>query len=75
MVRKVDGASGEVTIAHEAIPGFMPAMTMPFTLKNKAALEDIRPGDEVEGVAHHLRDRRRTERTEATPVAPVFRER
>jgi protein SCO1/2 len=49
VVRKVDGASGEVTIAHEAIPGFMPAMTMPFTLKNKAALEDIRPGDEVEG--------------------------
>src|SRR4051794_4865774 len=26
VVRKVDGGSGEVTIAHEAIPGFMPAM-------------------------------------------------
>jgi protein SCO1/2 len=49
VVRKVDVASGEVTIAHEAIPGFMPAMTMPFTLKNKASLEDIQPGDEVEG--------------------------
>jgi protein SCO1/2 len=50
VVRKVDGGSGEVTIAHEAIPGFMPAMTMPFTLKDKAALEDIHPGDEVEAV-------------------------
>ncbi len=48
-VRKVDAASGEVTIAHEAIPGFMAAMTMPFTLKDRATLEDVRPGDQVEG--------------------------
>ncbi len=48
-VRKVDAASGEVTIAHEAVPGFMPAMVMPFSIKDKATLEDVRPGDEVEG--------------------------
>ncbi len=24
-------------------------MTMPFTLKNKALLEDVQPGDQVEG--------------------------
>jgi protein SCO1 len=49
VVRKVDAGSGEVTIAHEAIPGFMPRMTMPFTLKDKSLLDDVRPGDEVEG--------------------------
>jgi protein SCO1/2 len=49
VVRKVDAASGEVTIAHQAIPGFMPAMTMPFLVKDKAVLDDVRPGDEVEG--------------------------
>jgi protein SCO1 len=48
VVRKVDPASGEVMIAHETIPGFMPAMTMPFTLADKTLLEDVRPGDEVE---------------------------
>ena len=38
-----------VTIRHEAIPGFMAAMTMPFTVKDRKSLEEIRPGDEVEG--------------------------
>ncbi len=48
-VRRVDPATGEVTIAHEAIPGFMPAMVMPFTIKAKGGLDDVRAGDEVEG--------------------------
>src|SRR5947209_20168431 len=49
VVRKVDAGAGEVSISHEAIPGFMSKMTMPFTLRDKALLEDVRPGDEVEG--------------------------
>ena len=49
VVRKVDQGSGEVTIAHEEIPGFMPKMTMPFTLKDKDLLNRVKPGDEVEG--------------------------
>ncbi|WP_422930410.1 copper-binding protein [Singulisphaera sp. PoT] len=49
VVRRVDRASGQVTIAHEALPGFMGAMTMPFTLKDKSSLEDVQPGDSVEG--------------------------
>jgi protein SCO1/2 len=51
-VRKVDVATGEVTIAHREITGFMPKMTMPFSLKDKSLLEDVRPGDEVEGTLH-----------------------
>ena len=49
VVRKVDAGAGEVTITHEAIPGLMPRMTMPFTLKDRSLLDDVRPGDEVEG--------------------------
>ena len=47
--RKVEAGSGEVTIAHEAMPGFMDAMTMPFVVADRSALDDVRPGDEVEG--------------------------
>lgn len=49
VVRRVKPDSGQVVIAHEAIPGFMNAMTMPFTLKDHSVLEDVEPGDEVEG--------------------------
>lgn len=35
------------TIAHEDIAGYMPAMTMPFKIKNDADLEMLKPGDEV----------------------------
>lgn len=49
VVRRVKPDSGQVVIAHEAIPGFMNAMTMPFTLKDRSVLEDLEPGDEVEG--------------------------
>ncbi len=50
IVRQVDAKTGLVTIRHEEIPGFMAAMTMPFTVKDLESLDDVRPGDEVEGV-------------------------
>ncbi len=49
VVGKVEKDNGHVTIRHQAIPGFMDAMTMRFSLKDRALLEDLRPGDEVEG--------------------------
>ena len=49
VVRSVESESGNVTIRHEDIPGLMPAMTMPFSVANKALLEDVQVGDEVEG--------------------------
>ena len=39
----------EIVIRHEDIPGFMPAMTMPFSVKDEALLEGRVPGDRVEG--------------------------
>src|SRR3954465_11145236 len=49
VVREVETRSGLVTIHHREIPGVMDAMTMPFDVKDREVLDDLRPGDEVEG--------------------------
>ena len=48
-VVRVDVAGRKVTVAHEDIPGFMPAMTMDFVVleKDAALLEHVGPGDEI----------------------------
>lgn len=38
-------ATGEVTLNHEAIPGFMDAMTMPYKLRDPSILSELHPGD------------------------------
>jgi protein SCO1/2 len=40
-------ARGEVTVNHEAIPGFMEAMTMPYKLKDASILGELHPGDVI----------------------------
>jgi protein SCO1 len=45
----VDKTDRTATISHEEIKGYMPAMTMPFTIKNDADLEMLKPGDDVTG--------------------------
>jgi len=42
-----NAASGEVTLDHEAIPGFMSAMTMPYKLKDANILSELHPGDVI----------------------------
>ncbi|MGA2217380.1 MAG: copper-binding protein, partial [Terracidiphilus sp.] len=42
-----DTAKGEVTLDHEAIPGFMGAMTMPYKLKDASILSELHPGDRI----------------------------
>jgi protein SCO1/2 len=37
----------EVTVKHEDVVGFMPAMTMPFPVKNPALLQGLAPGDVI----------------------------
>ena len=43
----IDSARNEVLIRHKAISGYMPAMTMPFPVKDKALLSGKQPGDLV----------------------------
>jgi protein SCO1/2 len=49
VVLGVDRDQGVVRIKHEAIPGVMGAMAMPFTLADREVLADLQEGDEVEG--------------------------
>jgi protein SCO1 len=47
-VREIDAATRTVRIAHEAIPEYMPAMTMPFSLKKSALLDGLTVGEIVQ---------------------------
>ena len=40
-------STGEVTVNHEAIPGFMGAMTMPYKVKDSNILSELHPGDVI----------------------------
>jgi len=46
-VVSTNSAKGEVTLNHEAIAGFMEAMTMPYKLKDAAILSELHPGDVI----------------------------
>lgn len=43
----VDGARGEVTLQHDAVPGFMPAMTMPYQLLFGNTTSELHTGDVI----------------------------
>jgi protein SCO1/2 len=68
----------EVTISHEAIPGYMDAMTMPFSLREEWPYKVLNAGDHVQAVLVVQGDRswleelsitRSTAETEARPLA------
>ncbi len=42
-----DPARGELTLQHEAIPGFMDAMTMPYKLMFGEEISELHPGDVI----------------------------
>ncbi|HEX7139327.1 MAG TPA: copper-binding protein, partial [Vicinamibacterales bacterium] len=47
-VLSLDPAHELVTIKHDDIKGFMPAMTMPYNVKDLKVLEGVAPGDVVD---------------------------
>lgn len=48
VVQRFEDNGKTVVIAHDDIPDFMPAMTMPFTVKDATQLKEIHPGDAVQ---------------------------
>jgi protein SCO1/2 len=81
VVRETMKDSGQVMIRHDAIPGFMSAMTMPFHVDDHDLLEEIHAGDEVAGTlevvteagdvrSYRLRDLRVTRPALAAPPPP-----
>ncbi len=47
VVKSLDSDGKTVVIQHEAVPGYMAAMTMPFVDRNPAELTGLQPGDSV----------------------------
>jgi protein SCO1/2 len=47
LVLRVDKPGATVTISHDAFPGYMDAMAMPFDLKGRARTAALTPGDRV----------------------------
>jgi protein SCO1/2 len=47
-VVSVDRAKGEVTVKHGEVKGYMPAMTMPFPVRDAEALKVLEAGDELQ---------------------------
>ena len=64
-VLSVDASTQEVLLAHEAVPGFMEAMPMPYKSVDASALGELHPGDTIaaqivvdkdsDGDFHHAR--------------------
>lgn len=48
VVTAVNNKSGEVSIDHEDIPGFMSAMKMTFPVRDRSLIEGLNPGDKIE---------------------------
>jgi len=42
-----NAATGEITVKHGDIPGFMSAMVMPYRVKDPAVVKELRPGDKI----------------------------
>ena len=47
-LRGINFAERTVSVEHEEIPNYMPAMTMPFDVKNMAEVEPLKAGDAIE---------------------------
>ncbi len=48
VIKSVDAENGRVTVDHEEIPGYMPAMEMTEPVAERSLLESLKPGDKVE---------------------------
>lgn len=42
-----NAATSEITVNHGDIPGFMPAMAMPYRVKDPAMIQELQPGDKI----------------------------
>jgi len=64
-------AQQQVTIQHEAVPGFMEAMTMPFTLREDSAFDVMHVGDRIQATLVVDGERTRLENPIITQAIPT----
>ncbi|MGE0814949.1 MAG: SCO family protein [Vicinamibacterales bacterium] len=63
--------TGQVLLKHDAVPGYMDGMTMPFTVADRASMRDRRPGDLVTATLVIEPGRTRLEELTFTGTAPL----
>ncbi len=71
LILRVDRPGSLVTISHDAFPGFMGAMAMPFDLKGHARTATLTPGDRVQFRLSVKKGRSWVDRVEVVSAAPV----
>ena len=71
LVLRVDKPGSTVTISHDAFPGYMDAMAMPFDLKGSAQSAKLMPGDRVKFRLSMKSGRSWVDRVEVVSAAPV----
>jgi protein SCO1/2 len=71
LILRVDQPGSTVTISHDAFPGFMDAMAMPFELKGGARAVTLRPGDRVQFRLSVKKGRSWVDRVDVVSAAPV----
>jgi protein SCO1 len=70
-VVSVDKDHGRIFIKHEAIPGYMGAMTMPFHPEDPTVLDRARPGEHIEATLRVTDERVRLENVVLSPGPPA----
>ncbi len=63
--------TGELLVRHDAIPGYMDAMTMPFRVADRTTIRDRRPGDLITATLVVEPDRSHLETVQSTGRAPL----
>ena len=63
--------TGELLVKHDAVPGYMDAMTMPFRVADRTAIRDRRPGDSITATLVVEPDRSYLEDVQLTGTAPL----
>lgn len=71
LVLRVDKPGSTVTISHDAFPGYMDAMAMPFDLKGSARTAKLSPGDRVKFRLSMKSGRSWVDRVEVVSAAPI----
>jgi protein SCO1/2 len=71
LVLRVDKPGATVTISHDALPGFMDAMAMPFDLNGQARAAKLMPGDRVRFRLSVKGGRSSVDRVEVVSAAPA----
>src|SRR6266446_5710049 len=76
IVQSMDPNRNEITLQHDAIPGYMGPMTMPFSVKDIRLLKDLKPHEAVifqlvvSGQEAYVDAIVPDQKTPATPAAP-----